>query len=372
MKKEWPVSSALLPLYRKGQMIMEMKERVFGYIEGEPVIEYTLSNDLGMSVVCLNYGCVISKIIVPDRHGNYENVVLGFDELEDYLQSSHYFGAVVGRVAGRIKGASFELDGKVYSVTENQPPNHLHGGRKGFSSVIWKTEKLAVVENDDAVGLKFYYRSPDSEEGYPGNLDTIVTYQLNNQNEFKITYEAKTNQKTIVNLTNHSYFNLSGNMKRDCLEHKLQLDCEHFLELNENFIPTGRLLETADSVFDFSKGRFVREGVFSENPQNLLVGKGYDHPLIFKEAGVNVIELSDEESGRCLQVTTDQPCVVFYSGNQLEGSYSIYGKKAQNYLGVCLETQGYPDAIHHPQFPSIVLKPNHTYQTSTSYRFINK
>jgi aldose 1-epimerase len=352
-------------------MKMEMKERVFGYIEGEPVIEYTLSNDLGMSVVCLNYGCVISKIIVPDRDGNGENVVLGFDELEDYLQSSHYFGAVVGRVAGRIKGAAFELDGKVYSLTENQPPNHLHGGEKGFSSIIWKTEKLAV-DGNDAVGLRFYYRSPDGEEGYPGNIDTIVTYQLTNQNEFKITYEATTDQKTIVNLTNHSYFNLSGNMKRDCLEHQLRLDSQHFLELDEDFIPTGRLLEEANTEFDFSKGRFVREGVLSKHPQNVLVGKGYDHPLIFKEAGFNTIELSDEESGRCLQVTTDQPCVVFYSGNQLEGSYSIYGKKAQNYLGVCLETQGYPDAIHHPKFPSIVLKPNQTYQTSTTYRFISK
>jgi aldose 1-epimerase len=348
---------------------LNISEELFGYFEGEPVSKYTLSNNLGMSVSCLNYGCVITKIIVPDREGNLENVVLGFDHFEDYLQWSPYFGAVIGRVAGRIKGAKFELDGKSYTLSENNPPNHLHGGKKGFSSVIWKTVK---IEKKDVVGLKFYYRSEDAEEGYPGNLDTSVTYLVNNHNELIITYEAETDQKTLVNLTNHSYFNLSGELKRDCSEHKLQIESDYFLELDEHFIPTGKFIESANTPFDFSKGRYVQEGFISDHIQNVRVGHGYDHPLVFREVGLNRIELSDEESGRYLQVTTDQPCVVFYSGNQLKGPYSIFGKKARNYMGVCLETQGYPDAIHHSHFPSIVLEPNKFYYSSTNYRFFVK
>jgi len=204
---------------------MKIIDRLVGSYEGKSVIEYTLINDSGMTVTCLNYGCIITKIIVPDRHGNFESVVLGFEEFEDYLELSPYFGAVVGRVAGRIKDARFELDGKEYLLADNEHPNHLHGGRKGLSSVVWEAEK---VEEAQAVGVSFFYHSPNGEEGYPGNLDTNVTYLLNNKNELIITFEGKTDQKTIANLTNHSYFNLSGNLKRDCSEHILQLESDRF------------------------------------------------------------------------------------------------------------------------------------------------
>ena len=345
---------------------MKILDRIFGSYEGESVTEYTLVNDYGMEVSCLNFGCVITKINVPDRHGNFENVVLGFENFEDYTEWSPYFGAICGRVAGRIQGASFELDGKEYQLADNNYPNHLHGGKKGFNSVMWKTE---IIEEKNAVGLKFFYHSPDGEEGYPGNLDTTVTYILNNKNELDISFESKTDQKTIVNLTNHSYFNLSGNLKRDTSEHILKLDSDRFAELNEELIPTGKLVESRNTPFDFKYGRRLASGMNSSYQQNVLVGKGYDHPLVFSQEGENTIILSDEESGRSLLVTTDQPCVVLYTGNFLEGPYSISGVRAENYLGVCLETQGIPDAIHHPEFPTVILNPEEVYHSRTVYRF---
>jgi aldose 1-epimerase len=347
---------------------MKIQEKLFGAYQDESVIEYTLVNDSGMSVSCLNYGCIITKIMVPDRNGIVENVVLGFENFEDYLDLSPYFGSVVGRVAGRINHSKFELDGKVYQVTPNEGPNHLHGGKKGFNSVIWKTEP---VEGENAIGLKFFYHSPDGEEGYPGNLDTTVTYLLNNQNELSISYEARSDQKTIVNLTNHSYFNLSGNIKRDCSDHILQLESERFLELGEDLIPTGRMIDADNTPFDFKHGRLLKAGMKSSHPQNVLAGNGYDHPLVFSKKGENTVALSEKESGRTLLVTTDQPCVVLYTSNTLEGPFSISGVRARNYLGVCLETQGLPDAINQPDFPTIVLNPEEVYKAKTNYRFFS-
>jgi aldose 1-epimerase len=346
---------------------MKITDRLFGSYEGESIYEYSLVNDLGMTVSCLNFGCVITKIIVPDRLGNFENVVLGFDEFEDYINVSHYFGAIVGRVAGRIKGAKFEIDGKEYSLTDNQFSNHLHGGKKGFSSVVWKCQKL---EESDSIGLKFFYRSINGEEGYPGNIDMMVTYRLNNHNEFEITYEGTTDQKTLINLTSHSYFNLSGDLKRDCLDHVLHLESNCFLELDDQLIPTGKLIDSKNTVFNFQNGRKLIEGIISDHPQTILVGKGFDHPIVLKNQDTNKIELHDNISGRKLIVTTDQPCVILYTGNKLEGPYTISGVHAKNYLGVCLETQGFPDAIHHDHFPSIILDQNQLYQSKTSYRFL--
>ncbi|OIK16540.1 galactose mutarotase [Bacillus sp. MUM 116] len=345
---------------------MKITEQVFGEYNGRQVIEYALVNDSGMHVSCLNYGCVITKIMVPDRGGMMENVVLGFDNFNDYLEWSPYFGAVVGRVAGRIKDARFELDGKEYLLTKNEGANHLHGGQKGFSSCFWQAEK---IENEQAAGVKFSYQSPDGGEGYPGHLNTAVTYLLTNENELEITFEATTDQTTIVNLTNHTYFNLSGNLKQDITDHILQLEGDRILELGSDLIPTGYMIETAGTPFDFSKGRRLRDGIYSTYAQNVLVGNGYDHPLIFSKQGENSILLSDEESGRRLEVTTNQPCVVLYTGNFLEGPYSISGVPARDYLGVCLETQGFPDAIHHPEFPTIILNPEEVYFGKTTYRF---
>ncbi|MDR7001223.1 aldose epimerase family protein [Neobacillus niacini] len=345
---------------------MKITEQLFGEFESRQVVEYTMVTDSGMSVSCLNFGCVITKIMVPDRNGKMENVVLGFDNFNDYVEWSPYFGAACGRVVGRIKDARFELDGKEFILEKNEGANHLHGGQKGFNSCLWQAKKL---EKEQAAGVKFFYHSPDGEEGYPGNLETAVTYLLTKDNELQITFEARTDQKTLVNLTNHSYFNLSGHLKRDIAEHILQLESDRFLELGPDLIPTGKWIEAEGTPFDFSQGRKLRDGMNSTYEQNVLVGNGYDHPLIFSKNGENSILLKDEGSGRTLEVTTDQPCVVLYTGNSLEGPYSISGVPARNYLGVCLETQGFPDAIHHPEFPSIILNPEEVYFGKTTYRF---
>ncbi|PKR83785.1 aldose epimerase family protein [Heyndrickxia camelliae] len=346
---------------------MDISKANFGILDGQEVIAFTLVNDSGMSVTCLNYGCIITKILVPDRYGKMENVVLGFDSVEEYLQHSPYFGAVVGRVAGRIKGASFELDGESFQLTANEHGNHIHGGIKGFSHVIWEA---ADFQEDGEIGIVLTYQSPDGEEGFPGELNVKVTYVLTNDNELRISYEAQSDQKTIVNLTNHSYFNLCGDLKEDILNHQLTMNSQAILELDEQLLPTGQVLDVEGTAFDFRESRLLKDGTFSTHPQNVLVGNGYDHPFVWNEQEERVITLVDPESGRSLRVETDQPSVVVYTSNQLEGDFHIAGVQARKYLGVCLETQGYPDAIHHSHFPSIVLEKGERYRSTTTYYFL--
>lgn len=339
----------------------------FGEIGNQEVYSYTLINDQGLEVTCLNYGCVISKIIMPDRDGNRENIVLGFDTIEDYIEHSPYFGSVVGRVAGRIKDGRFDLDGEVFQLAKNENRNHLHGGHEGFSHKVWDANMFE--DANGGVGVEFSYLSPDGEEGYPGNLHVKVIYTLTNQNELEITYDGRADQKTLVNLTNHSYFNLSGDAQREILDHTLQLPSSQFLELDDELLPTGEMLRVDDTVFDFRGSRKIRDGVTSEHPQNLLAGQGYDHPFLLDSEGEREISLVDPESGRKLRIETDQPSVVVYSGNQLIGDFSIRGVPAKKYLGICLETQGLPDSIHHPHFPSCVLEAGETYYSKTKYTF---
>ena len=345
---------------------MEVVQREFGKVENKSITSYTITNGKGMSVTCLDYGCIITEILAPDRSGKAENVVLGFDNIEDYLDWSPYFGAVVGRVAGRIKGGRFELDGKEYTLAQNENGNHLHGGEKGFSHVLWKGEPFT---NEHAAGVRFSYISPDGEEGYPGKLAVQVTYELTAENEWIISYEGESDLKTIVNLTNHTYFNLSGGIQRDCKNHVLTLNSNRFLELDDQLLPTGRSLEAEGTPFDFRAGREIKDGVESEHPQNLLAGHGYDHPFLFEQGSKGKAILEDNESGRVLIVETDQPCAVVYTSNQLAGPFKIRGVEARPYLGVCLETQGLPDAIHHPEFPSIILEKGSKYRTLTKYTF---
>ncbi|MGV3465829.1 MAG: aldose epimerase family protein [Heyndrickxia sp.] len=348
---------------------MDISKTNFGILDGQEVNAFTLTNDSGMSMTCLNYGCIITKILVPDKNGMLENVVLGFDSVEDYLQYSPYFGAVIGRVAGRIKGAAFELDGEVFRLATNEKGNHLHGGTKGFSHVIWEAKDF---QDDEGIGIIFTYQSPDGDEGYPGQLNVKVTYLLTNNNQLNISYEAQSDQKTIVNLTNHSYFNLSGDVKADILNHQLTMNSKEILELNDLLLPTGRVLDVTGTAFDFREGRILKDGTLSTHPQNVLAGNGYDHPFVLNGKGERVITLADTESGRSLRVETDQPSVVIYTSNQLEGDFHLSGVQARKYLGVCLETQGYPDAIHHPHFPSIVLDKDEIYRSTTTYQFSAK
>lgn len=348
---------------------MKITTDIFGDLGNKPVHAYTIVNNNGMSIRCINYGCIITDIITPDKNGMFENVVLGFDTLEDYLQYSPFFGAVIGRIAGRIKGGQFEIDGTVYNLEKNENNNHLHGGEMGFNNLIWDAK---VIKQPDEVGVEFAYVSQDGEGGYPGTVNVKVRYLLNNNNELKITMLGDSDKNTILNLTNHTYFNLSGNVKRDILQHELALKSNQFLELNDELLPTGEMLDVTGTAFDFQNGRKIVDGTIADHQQNILAGNGYDHPFLLTSNQNEEIQLNDETSGRTLLVETNQPAVVVYTSNQLEGNFDIRGVKARPYLGICLETQGLPDAIHHSNFPSIVIKKGEQYQWETKYTFLTK
>jgi aldose 1-epimerase len=342
---------------------MKVNMRTFGELNGQTITAFTMVNDAGMEVESINYGCIVTKLLVLDKQGKLENVVLGFDTIEEYIEHSPYFGAVVGRFAGRIKGAEFSLDAS-YTLAKNNGGNHLHGGLKGFDKVLWKPE---IKENSDSISIEFSYLSKDGEEGYPGNLQMKVTYTLTNNNEFIISYEGVSDKKTLLNVTNHSYFNLSGDLKRDILDHVLTIKSDRFVELDQELIPTGEILPVENTPFDFKEGRPIKDGVESKHPQNILAGKSYDHPFLLAENFNQEIVLHDEESGRVLTIETDQPGVVLYTGNQLSTDFSIRGIQSRRYLGLCLETQGLSDSIHHPHFPSSIVNKDEVFQSTTKY-----
>ncbi|GAF64522.1 aldose 1-epimerase [Bacillus sp. TS-2] len=340
---------------------MTIKKEKFGQVESEFVHKYTLTNHHGMQVVFLDYGCVITDILVPDREGQLENVVLGYDSLDEYRKNPGYFGAIIGRVAGRIAGSEFILNDQTYKLPKNEGENHLHGGQSGFDSKIWKASY-----DDNGLKITFSYLSEDHQEGYPGNLHVSVTYELTENNELKLTYVANSDQDTLLNMTNHTYFNLSGNYKEDVSNHWLKMNSPYFLPLKNDLIPTGEIQNVEGTPFDFTNGQFLKEGFQSDHSQITLAGGGYDHPFVLSKGD---IFLKDEKSGRCLQVVTDQKAVVIYTSNQLDSSVSIRHTEGKPYLGICLETQAHPDAIHHQNFPSIVLKKEDTYQVETTWSF---
>lgn len=342
--------------------MLVVTQTIFGEVDQKTIYSFTMENDQGMKVTAINYGCIITSILVPDKKGTFEEVVIGHDTLDDYIQDSYFLGAVVGRVGGRIKGGSFILDGNTYTIPKNNQENHLHGGFKGFNKVVWDAERLAN-------GVRFSYFSPDGEEGYPGNLHILVTYTLDNQNQLNIHYEAHSDKKTLLTVTNHSYFNLSGNLKRDIQQHALKIKSDRFLELNDEFIPTGKFLEVSNTPFDFRERRVIETGITSDYHQNILVGNGYDHPFILNTNHDTEIELKDPISGRILTMETDEVGVVLYSGNSIKAEGQFRDTPARKYLGICLETQGLPDAIHHPQFPTVVLDKDQKYSSKTIYTF---
>jgi aldose 1-epimerase len=345
---------------------MQVIQQPFGETNGRNVYTYTLKNNNGIEVTCLNYGCIITRIVTPDREGRAENIVLGFEQLEDYESNPAYFGAVVGRVAGRIKHASFELDGETYTLAANHNGHHLHGGLKGLSHVLWEA---VPGEHETEASVQFSYTSADGEEGYPGTVELTVTYTLNDENEFMIRYEAESDRTTLLNVTNHTYFNLSGGLKRDILQHRLMIDSDRFAELDQELLPTGELLDVTGTPFDFREGRPIIEGVQSHHLQNELAGNGYDHPFVLNGHHQKEMVLIDGESGRKLTVETDEPSVVLYTGNHLPDTGAIYGVPSRKYMGLCLETQGLPDAIHHPHFPSCVLPKGKVFSSMTKYTF---
>jgi len=339
--------------------------------DGTAIDLYTLANANGVEAKITNYGGIVVSLHVPDRNGKSEDVVLGYDSLDEYVKDNPYFGCIVGRYGNRIAKGKFKLDGKTYDLAKNDNENHLHGGLKGFDKVAWE----AVPDTSSGVAsLNLTYASPDMEEGFPGNLEVRVVYTLTNQDELKITYFATTDKMTHVNLTHHGYFNLTGGAKRDILAHELSINANGFLPVDAGLIPTGELRALGGSPFDFRKPKPIGNDINFDDPQ-LLVGKGYDHNWVLanpqgkKEPGL-AATLHDPESGRFMEVFTTEPGLQFYSGNFLNGKYKGKGGVVyQDRWGLCLETQHFPDSPNHLIFPSTVLMPGAHYSSTTIYKF---
>lgn len=342
-----------------------MNSEHFGVMpDGREVLQFTLRNDAGLEIKVINYGGIITALCVPDREGQPGDVVQGHDTLDGYLHRSRYFGALIGRHANRIARGRFALNGSEYSLGINNGKNHLHGGFRGFDKVVWQVE-----ENNGRLQLKYY--SHDGEEGYPGNLAATVTYALGASNELRIEYLATVDQDTIVNLTNHSYFNLAG--EGTILDHELTINADAFTAVDETLIPTGELRCVKGTPMDFTGGASIGAHIGEGNQQLQFAGGGYDHNFVLNaphDLSRVAARLHDPNSGRTMEVFTTEPGLQFYSGNFLDGS--IVGKGGRAYVkhsGCCLETQHFPDSPNHANFPSTVLKPGQEYRHTTVYKF---
>ena len=351
----------------------KMEKKPYGTTaDGVAVDEYTLTNANGMEVKVITYGGIITSIKVPDRDGNMANVALGFNNLQDYETKSPYFGCITGRYANRIAKGKFTIDGTEYTLAVNNGPNALHGGLKGFDKVVWKAQEISAA---DGVALELSYLSPDGEEGYPGNLDVKVVYTLTDNNEIRIDYTATTDKPTVVNLTNHTYFNLAGEGSGDIYDHILMINADKYTPDDPTLIPTGELAPVEGTPFDFRIPKTIGPGQRSNHPQ-IVIGKGYDHNWVLSRPSLDdkslmlAARLYEPNSGRVLEVWTTEPGVQFYAGNFLDGSlYGTTGKAYRQSDGLCLETQHFPDSPNHPNFPSTVLRPGETYQTTTIFKF---
>lgn len=341
---------------------MNITIKSFGFLKDREVFLYSLSNNSGFTVEITNYGGIVTSIFTQDRDGVVDDVVLGYDSLNDYLIETPYFGAIIGRYANRIARARFTLDGISYPLAANNGPNHLHGGISGFDKVIWTAE---TIKDDSTASLKLSYLSPDGEEGYPGNLETSVIYTVTRDNKLQIEYTAKTDKATPVNLSHHSYFNLGGTDGKNILDHVLFIDADRFTPVDETLIPTGEFAALDSTPMDFRVPELIGSRIHK-------VPGGYDHNYVLnnKEGFARVAEVYCTKSGRYMEVFTDEPGIQFYSGNFLNGS--IVGEKGlvyQKHHGLCLETQHFPDSPNQPGFPNTILRPGETYKQFTVYRF---
>ncbi len=336
--------------------------------DGRGIELYNLTNSQGMRVAITNYGGTVVSIVVPDRNGKPGDVVLGFDNLEGYLAKEPYFGALVGRYGNRIGNARFKLDGVEYNLPANDGPNSLHGGLRGFDKRVWTAREI----RGEHPALELTYLSKDGEEGYPGNLSAKVVYSLTEDNALRIDYTATTDKDTVLNLTNHSYFNLAGEGNGDILKHQIMINAERFTPIDSTLIPTGELRKVENTPFDFREPALIGTRIDADDEQ-IKFGKGYDHNYVLNRSGASLslaARVTDSESGRVLEVLTTQPGLQFYTGNFLDGS--IHGKGGKSYgrrSAFCLETQHFPDSPNKPSFPSTVLKPGETYRESTVFRF---
>ena len=358
---------------KENMSLVNVNKEFFGKTsDGANVDQYTLKNSNGMEVSVISFGGIITSLKAKDRDGKNEDVVLGFDNLGDYENKSPYFGALIGRYGNRIKEGKFSLDGVEYKLAKNNGENHLHGGLKGFDKVIWDVE---VEVNKSSASLMLRYTSMDTEEGYPGNLGVKVTYTLTNEDELKVKYEAETDKKTIVNLTQHSYFNLSAGLRKDILGHEITIDADYFLPVDMTLIPTGEIREVVQTPFDFREFKVVGDDIDLDDTQ-ITYGNGYDHCWVLnnQDEGVRFVASAyDPLSGRLLEVFSDQPGIQFYSGNFLDGT--LQSKEGGNYefrSGFCLETQHYPNSPNQENFPSVILNPGEKYNSETIFKFSSR
>lgn len=346
---------------------MIVSKEAFGKTrDGAAVDLYTLSNDNGVTVKITNYGGIITHLITPDKNGEAGDITLGYDTLDGYLDFTPYFGAITGRFANRIGKARFNLAGKQYLLAQNNGRNHLHGGLIGFDKVVWDARSFRTPS---AVGVKLSYLSKDGEEGYPGNLSATVTYSLNNQNALKIDYHATTDATTVLNLTNHAYFNLAG--KGDVLDHVVMINGDAYTPTDAEQIPTGEVHSVTGTPLDFRTPTPIGARI-DANFEALKYGQGYDHNWVVSGKAGQLRQaalVSEPTSGRTMEVLTTQPAIQLYTGNVLDGRAKgkghTYGKRS----GFCLETQHYPDGPNQPNFPSTVLKPGEVYHEVTVFKF---
>ena len=363
-------------------MRIRIAKRPFGTLaDGTEVFEYTLKNERGSVVKILTYGAILHALLVRDRKGEFRDVVLGYDTLDEYVKSHDYLGVIVGRCASRIAGASFTLNGKTYHLGKNEGENSLHGGVRGFDRYVWDAEEapggtpLHPREGDDPAFRRYDVRnakgdlvltrvSKDGEEGYPGNLRVSVAYTLTDDDVLKITYDAVSDQDTIVNLTSHGYFNLDGG--DSVLKHQLRVSADGFVEIDKAWIPSGKILPVEGTPFDFRAGKEIGADLDADYEQLKVVG-GYDHNFILNSR--NAAELYSPESGIMMEVHTDLPSLLFFSSNFFGTKTGKDGKPLLQHCAACLETQTYPDAIHHPEFPSNVLRAGEPLHTETKFLF---
>lgn len=347
---------------------MNIEKQFFGATKsGTPADLYTLTNDNGVQVKITNYGGIITSILAPDRDGNLGEVTLGLDTLDDYLGRHPFFGALVGRYANRIGGGKFTLDGVEYQLATQDGKNHLHGGMEGFDKKVWEA-KSTSVENE--VSLTLTYVSASGEENYPGTLTTTVTYTLNNENELAIDYQATTDKATILNLTNHTYFNLA--QSETILDHVMMINSDAFTAVDEEVIPTGEIRSVEGTPLDFRTPTRIGDRIDADDEQLKFAG-GYDHNWIVKgEPGEMRLaaKVTEPTTGRILEVSTTQPAVQFYAGNMMPKEMPGRGGATYKWRGaLCLETQHYPDSPNHPEFPSTVLRPGEKYHEVTVFKF---
>ena len=334
----------------------------WGEVDGKKVHLYSLTNKNGVTVTITNYGGIVTSWVTPDKHGNKSSVIIGMDSLKEYLRKPPYFGALIGRYGNRIGDAKFTLDGKTYQLAANNGKNALHGGNKGFDKVVWD----ATPGTDSTKpSLTLSYLSKDGEEGYPGNLKVTVVYTLSDDDALNIDYSAETDKATPVNLTNHSYFNLTGSTANTILNHTLMIDADRYTPVDTTLIPTGKIEPVKGTPFDFTKPEAIGARIDS-------VKGGYDHNFVLnrKDSSLQLVAvLSDTMSGRKLEVYTTEPGLQFYSGNFLDGKFSSHDGKPVNFrTALCLETQHFPDSPNKPNFPSTILKPGQKYHTETKYK----